>query len=104
MRIFGTKVRPRMSIFRSNRHIFAQVIDDSQGQTLVSASDLELKEDGKQAKKGSRTEIARRVGELLAKRAIKKKISKIAYDRGGYKYLGRIKSLAEGAREGGLEF
>ena len=97
-KILGTKVRPRISVFRSINHIYSQIIDDAKGQTLVSASDTELKTSG------SRVVVAGQVGELLAKKAKAKKITKVVFDRGGYKYQGRIKSLAEGARKGGLLF
>jgi large subunit ribosomal protein L18 len=97
-KISGAKERPRLSVFRSNKHIFLQLIDDSAGKTLVSASDLKMK------KKGTKTEIAKEVGKELAKLAKAKKIKKVVFDRGGYKYHGRVKASAEGAREGGLEF
>jgi large subunit ribosomal protein L18 len=97
---FGTKERPRLCVFRSLKHIYAQIVDDTEGKTLVSASDLELKE----KKKLKKVEIAREVGRLIAKKAIKKKIEKVAFDKSGYKYHGKIKALAEGAREGGLKF
>jgi len=97
-KILGTKARPRVSVFRSINHIYSQIIDDAKGQTLVSASDTELKVSA------SRVVVAGQVGELLAKKAKAKKITKVVFDRGGYKYQGRIKSLAEGARKGGLVF
>lgn len=90
--------RPRLSVFRSNRHIYAQVIDDSKGITLVSASSMEVT-DG-----GTKTEVAKKVGYLLAEKALKLKISKVVFDRGKFKYHGRIKALAEAAREKGLIF
>lgn len=90
--------RPRLSVFRSNKHVFAQIIDDNKRITLVSAGDL--KKEGKIKKVDS----AKKVGLELAKLAKEKKIELIAFDRGGYKYQGRIKALAEGAREGGLKF
>lgn len=99
-KIFGTKERPRLSVFRSNRHIYAQIIDDEKGETLTSSSDLELKIKEKLKK----MEIARLVGEDLAQKAKKKKIKKVVFDRGGYKFHGRVKNLAQGAREGGLVF
>lgn len=98
-RIFGTKERPRVSVFRSLRHIYAQIIDDTEGKTLCSFSSLNLKE-----KKGSKKEIAYQVGKKLAEIALAKGIKKVVFDRGCYKYHGRVKSLAEGLREGGLEF
>jgi large subunit ribosomal protein L18 len=100
VKVFGTKEKPRLCVFRSLRHIYAQIIDDTEGKTLVSASDLELKK-----KNGlKKVEIAREVGKLIAKKAIERKIERVAFDRSGYKYHGRVKALAEGAREGGLKF
>jgi large subunit ribosomal protein L18 len=97
---FGTKERPRLCVFRSLKHIYAQIVDDAEGKTLVSASDIELKK-----KKGlKKVEIAKEVGKLIAKKALEKKIEKVSFDRSGYKYHGRVKALAEGAREGGLQF
>lgn len=94
-------VRPRLSIYRSNKQIYAQIIDDSQGQTLAAASsqDKDLK-----LKKGSDSDAAKKVGELVAKRAKKAGVEKVQFDRGGYRYHGRVKALAEGARDGGLVF
>ena len=99
----GTDSRPRLCVFRSLNHIYAQVIDDSQGHTLVSASTLdpEIKGDTEGKSKTGRAEL---VGSLLAKRAKDKGISQVAFDRGGYKYHGRVKALAEAARQGGLSF
>lgn len=97
-KILGTKARPRISVFRSIKHIYCQIIDDGKGQTLVSASDKELK-DGSNG-----VTVAGQVGELLAKKAKTKKITKVVFDRSGYKYQGRVKALAEGARKGGLIF
>ena len=99
-RVFGTKERPRLCVFRSNKHIYAQLIDDEKGHTLVSTSDLELKN----VKKLKKREKAFEVGKLIAEKAKKKNIKKVVFDRGGYKYHGRVKALAEGAREGGLIF
>jgi large subunit ribosomal protein L18 len=102
-KVTGTAERPRLCVFRSLRHIFAQVIDDSAGQTLVSASTLskELRESlgGKSA-----IDASKAVGVLLAERAKAKGIETVKFDRGGYLYHGRVKALAEGAREGGLKF
>ncbi|GGE20826.1 50S ribosomal protein L18 [Marinithermofilum abyssi] len=102
-KIFGTAARPRLNVFRSSKNIYAQLIDDVAGQTLASAStlDAELKESGIY---GGNAEAARKVGELIAKRAQEKGIKQVVFDRGGYLYHGRIKALAEGAREGGLDF
>lgn len=97
-KILGAKDRPRISVFRSIKHIYCQIIDDGKGQTLVSASDKELKNGG------SGIVVAGQVGELLAKKAKTKKITKVVFDRSGYKYQGRVKALAEGARKGGLIF
>jgi len=99
-RINGVSERPRLCVFRSNQHITAQLIDDTCGKTLLTASDLKLEGKEKQTK----TERARIVGKLIAKQAKAKKIDSIVFDRGGYRYHGRVKALAEGAREGGLKF
>jgi len=99
-KIVGTSVKPRLSVFRSNSHIYGQLIDDQNGKTLISCSDIGLK--GKI--KGNKTEIAGSVGEELAKKAIAKKIKKVIFDRNGFRFHGRIKALAEGSRKGGLEF
>lgn len=96
-RVRGTAERPRLAVFRSGKHIYAQIIDDVAARTLVAASDL----GGKQAKS---LPTAKSVGEALAKAALAKKIKLVAFDRGGYIYAGRIRELAEGARAGGLEF
>jgi len=102
-KISGTMNRPRLCVFRSLNHIYAQVIDDSQGRTLVAAStldaDVKSEVDGKS--KSGRAEL---VGLLLAKRAIDKGISEVAFDRGGFQYHGRVKALADAARQGGLKF
>lgn len=90
--------RARLSVFVSSKHVYAQIIDDSLGNTLVSAKDKDVESRGKSV------EIARRVGDLLAKRAKDKKITEVFFDRGGRIYHGRIKALAESAREGGLNF
>ena len=100
-KVSGTKEVPRLNVFRSNSNIFAQIIDDEAGVTLVSASsiDKELK-----LENGGNVEAATKVGELLANRAKKAKITKVVFDRGGYQYHGRVEALAEAARENGLEF
>ena len=95
----GTKEVPRLNVFRSNSHIFAQVIDDENGNTLVSSSSVELK-----LKNGGNVEGAKTVGADIAKKAKKAGIKKIVFDRGGYQYHGRVEALAEAARENGLEF
>lgn len=101
--IKGTPQRPRLSVFRSLSGIYAQVIDDINGNTLVSASTIDpaLRE---QVKNLKQAEKARLVGKTLAERALGKGIQVVSFDRGGYKYIGRVKALAEGAREGGLKF
>ena len=101
--IFGTPNRPRLSVFRSQRHLYAQIINDLTGQTLLSASSLDKELKGK-LKDGSDAKAARQVGLLLGKRAVGVGIEKVVFDRGGYVYHGRVKELAEGAREGGLSF
>ena len=100
-RVQGTSERPRLCVFRSHKHIYAQIIDDTQGRTLVSCSDLEL-----QIKKAGPGKVGKafEVGKLLAQKALEKGIKRVVFDRAGYKYHGRVKALAEGAREGGLEF
>jgi large subunit ribosomal protein L18 len=114
-KVVGTRLSPRLSVFRSNKHIYAQLIDDGAGKTLVSASDRDMankknktqraqKKTEKSENKNSKIEKAGLVGESLAKKAKAKKIKKVVFDRGGYKYHGRVKALAEGAREGGLKF
>lgn len=96
------KVILRLSVFRSNKSIYAQIIDDKKGETLVAASAKEIR--GGSSKKETKIEIAKKVGIVLAQKAKDQKIKVVVFDRGGYKYHGRIKSLAEGAREGGLVF
>ena len=98
---FGTAERPRMSVFRSNKEIYAQLIDDNKGETLVSASsrDKELSK-----AKGTKSEIAGQVGKAIAEKALKAGIETVSFDRGGNLYHGRVKALAEGAREAGLKF
>lgn len=98
-KISGTSECPRLNVFRSNNEIFAQIIDDTKGNTLVSSSSVELK-----IKNGSNIEGASLVGKDIAEKAKKKKIKTVVFDRGGYLYHGRVKALAEAARENGLEF
>ncbi len=95
--------RPRLSVFRSSKQIYAQIIDDAKGETLVSASSLE-KDNRESLKTGADVAAAKAIGELLAKRASEKGITEVVFDRGSYLYHGRVKALAEGAREGGLQF
>ena len=102
-KVGGTAVRPRLCVFRSLNHIYAQVVDDSAGYTIVSASSLDAEIRGKVAGK-KKTENAELVGSLLAQRALNKGIKQVAFDRGGYQYHGRVKALAEAARKAGLEF
>ncbi len=94
--IIGTKDMPRLNVYRSNKNIFAQLIDDEQGVTLASASSLKLE--------GNNKEVAAQVGTAIATEAKKLKIQKVVFDRGGYLYHGRVKALADAARENGLEF
>ena len=95
----GTAERPRLAVFRSNRHIVAQVIDDTVGHTLASASSLEA---ALRDKEGTKTDKAREVGELVGKRALEAGITQVVFDRGGNKYHGRVAAVADGAREAGL--
>lgn len=97
----GTPERPRLSVFRSSKQIYAQLIDDQAGRTLLAASSSEK---GIVEKKGTKTEKARQVGQLIAERAKENGIESVVFDRGGYLYHGRVKALAEAAREGGLKF
>ena len=99
-KLSGTPERPRLNVFRSNANIYAQIIDDVAGVTLVSASTLEKEFEGKTCNK----ELAHQVGKLVGERAKEKGISAVVFDRGGYLYHGRVAELAEGAREAGLEF
>lgn len=124
-KIFGTETKPRLCVFRSNKHIYAQIIDDEAGCTIVAANDKEVKIDSQNPKlkiqnskiqiKNKKTEgekeflskkilIAREVGKLIAKKAIEKGVKKIIFDRHGYKYHGAIEAFASGARENGLQF
>ncbi|MDD2909748.1 MAG: 50S ribosomal protein L18 [Candidatus Pacebacteria bacterium] len=95
-KISGTDERPRLFVLRSNKHIYASLINDNEGKTLLSIQDKDLK--------GTKTEKAEKVGEIVAKEANTKKITSIVFDRGGYKYHGRVKALAEALRKGGLKF
>jgi large subunit ribosomal protein L18 len=126
-KIFGTALRPRLCVFRSNKHIWAQLINDEKGKTLIAASDLELKEkrkkekpsstsasakasagkettESKEEKRSEKVALAYELGKLIAKKALENKIEKVIFDRGSCKYHGRVKALAEGARTGGLKF
>ena len=99
--VFGTKDQPRLTVFRSNKEIYAQIIDDSSSKTIASASskDKDLK-----LKTSNKTEVSKIVGDSIGKKAIKAGIKKVSFDRNGYLYHGRVKSLADGAREAGLNF
>ena len=99
-KVFGTTQRPRLNVFRSEKNIYAQIIDDVAGKTLVSASSLEKDF----SCEGTKTDAAKQVGVNVAERAKAKGIENVVFDRGGYVYHGRVKALAEGAREGGLQF
>ena len=99
-KIYGDQDRPRLCVFRSNQHVYAQLINDAKSATLASASDLALGRTNKKTK----TELAKMVGMALAEKAKKLKIDKAVFDKGAYKYHGIIKALADGAREGGLKF
>lgn len=100
-KISGTPERPRLSVYRSEKNIYAQIIDDVNSVTLVSASSLDKALD---VKSGGNKEAAKMVGELVAKKALEKGISEVVFDRGGYVYHGRVQTLAEAAREAGLKF
>jgi large subunit ribosomal protein L18 len=100
-KLSGTAARPRLNVFRSNKHIYAQVIDDMNGVTLASASTLDK---DFTLESSSNLEAAKLIGELVAKRAVEKGISAVVFDRGGYLYHGRIQALADAARENGLQF
>lgn len=102
-KVFGTADKPRLNVFRSLNNVYAQVIDDTKGHTLVSASTIDAEVKG-QIKSGGNIQAAKVVGQVVGKRAVEAGIKKIVFDRGGYQYHGRVKSLADGAREAGLEF
>ena len=99
-KIFGTAARPRLNVFRSLEHIYAQIIDDEAGHTLAAASSTEK---SVRDLKGKKSAEATAIGKLIAQRAVEKQIKKVVFDRAGYRYHGRIKAVAEGAREGGVE-
>jgi large subunit ribosomal protein L18 len=101
LRLSGTEARPRLAVFRSLNHIYAQVIDDTSGTTVAAASSLET---GLKGSDGTKVDDAKRVGQLVAERARKAGIEKVVFDRAGFKYHGRVRSLAEAAREAGLDF
>ena len=99
-KIYGTEERPRLCVFKSNKHIYAQIINDEKGFTIISASELEIKD----LKKDKKIDLAQKVGELIGKKAKDKKIETVVFDRGGFRYHGRVKTLAEEARKQGLQF
>ena len=102
-KVEGSPARPRLSVYRSLTHIYAQVIDDVAGRTIAAASDIEA--DLRGSKNGKKkTDVAKLVGELVGKRAVEQGISQVVLDRGGYRYHGRVKALADGARSAGLQF
>jgi large subunit ribosomal protein L18 len=101
LRLAGTASRPRLAVFRSLNHIYAQVIDDTSGQTLAAASSLDS---GLRGAEGTKVEGAKRVGQLVAERAKAAGVDKVVFDRAGFQYHGRVRSLAEAAREAGLDF
>jgi len=117
-KVYGMTGKPRLCVFKSARHIYAQLIDDEKGNILAVANDLELKlktkkektikkklkVGEKEIKRSGKILLAYETGKLIAEKTLKKKIEKVVFDRGGYKYHGRVKALAEGAREGGLNF
>jgi large subunit ribosomal protein L18 len=104
-RVSGVLERPRLSVFKANRHIYVQVIDDGSGKTLAAASSMEVNlPAGKAGTKAKKSDMAKEVGKIIATKAMAKNIKAVKFDRGGFAYHGRIKALAEGAREGGLEF
>lgn len=102
-KVYGTPERPRLCVFRSEKHIYAQIIDDTAGHTIVSASTLDKELRGSLTKTWNKA-AAREVGKLIGKKALEKGIQTVVFDRGGFKYHGRVKELAEGAREAGLKF
>lgn len=102
-KILGTSERPRLTVFRSARHIYAQVIDDTSGRTLAAACSLE-KAEQERSESGRKSDVANRIGKLIAERAIAKGVKQVVFDRNGFLYHGRVKAVSEGARAGGLEF
>ena len=103
-KVSGTPERPRLSVFRSLKHIYAQVIDDTTGRTIAAASSQEALKDNNDAAAGTKTEVSAAVGKALADRALAAGVTRVVFDRGGCKYHGRVKALADGSREGGLQF
>ena len=115
-KIIGISKRPRLCVFRSAKHIYVQLVRDEEGKTIIAVNDKEIKEKKVKIDKiddtsshlhsslSSKVRVAKEVGKLIAEKALKKKIKEVVFDRGGYKYHGRVKAIAEGAREGGLQF
>ena len=103
-KIFGTAEKPRLCIFRSNKHIYAQLIDDQTARIIASVSDFEVKKTNKDKGLTRKINAAFKAGEIIAQKALKKKIKEAVFDRRGYKYHGRVKAVAEGARKAGLKF
>ncbi len=103
-KVSGTPERPRLSVFRSLKHIYAQVIDDTTGRTIAAASSQEALKGNDEASSGPKTDVSAAVGKALAERAKAVGVTRVVFDRGGCKYHGRVKALADGSREGGLEF
>ena len=103
-KVTGTPDRPRLSVFRSLKHICAQVIDDTTGRTIVAASSQEAVKGNAEAEAGTKTDVSAVVGKALAERALAAGVKQVVFDRGGCKYHGRVKALADGSREGGLQF
>lgn len=103
-KVSGTTERPRLSVFRSLKHIYAQVIDDTTGRTIVAASSQETLKAATEAGSGTKTDVSSIVGKALAERALAAGVTRVVFDRGGCKYHGRVKALADGSREGGLQF
>ncbi len=103
-KVSGTPERPRLSVFRSLKHIYAQVIDDTTGRTIVAASSQEALKSNPDAASASKTDTSAEVGKVLAGRALAAGVTRVVFDRGGCKYHGRVKALADGSREGGLQF
>lgn len=100
-KLHGNSERPRLTVYRSNKEIYAQIIDDTKGKTITSYSSKNI--DAKDKKKMTKGEIAQKVGEEISKLSLKNKVKKVVFDRGAYRYHGRVKQLADGARRGGLE-
>ena len=103
-KVSGTPERPRLSVFRSLKHIYAQVIDDTTGRTIAAASSQEALKSNADAASGNKTDVSAAVGKALADRALAAGVTRVVFDRGGCKYHGRVKALADGSREGGLQF